>query len=272
MHKYFTENIASCPVVLCLNGELPPLSFFLSLDIHKSIIAADGAVNSLLDMGLVPDAVVGDLDSFDEVLFGRFCDVLGKKSSIVRILEQDYCDFEKAVYYIFHHVLDDEKISDDICKKNAKNNKKIKLFNNNILLLGVSGGNIDHIINNFNVILRFCSGYEIFNTFIQTNFIFYAPPIWGFLIKPGQKKTFPFGSGTKVSFFGFSGSRVKTRGLKWELEGQVLDFPGSNSAFNRVADPFSFVVEVSSNDDGGGANGVIVMIYENEVIDQGIGP
>jgi thiamine pyrophosphokinase len=86
------------------------------------IIAADGAANSLAIKGIVPDMIVGDLDSVrpDLLIDGKFMEVNDQNSS----------DFEKALNY---------------------------LSNNNLLptiILGINGGYMDHILNNINIFVQ----------------------------------------------------------------------------------------------------------------------
>ena len=47
--------------ILCLDGELPSAAFFFFFTLP--IIAADGAANTLMQMGVLPQIVIGDLDS-----------------------------------------------------------------------------------------------------------------------------------------------------------------------------------------------------------------
>jgi thiamine pyrophosphokinase len=54
-------------IVIFANGELPDLEAARSLlQVDNYLIAADGGVNHLLKMGILPEIVIGDLDSVDE--------------------------------------------------------------------------------------------------------------------------------------------------------------------------------------------------------------
>jgi thiamine pyrophosphokinase len=110
----FTKQYKS---ILCLDGALPPSSFFK--DIKLPIIAADGAANSLINTGIEPELIIGDLDSINEKLI--------KKRTILKIPDQNTTDFEKAIDYI------------------AQNNLSPPI------ILGINGGYIDHILNNINL-------------------------------------------------------------------------------------------------------------------------
>ncbi len=105
--------------ILCLNGDLPEKDFF---DINKKIIAADGATNTLIKMGLEPDYVIGDLDSLTPNLIS--------KNKIIYTPDQNKTDFEKSL-----EVLKSKDLLPSI-------------------VCGVNGGALDHIFFNLNVIIQ----------------------------------------------------------------------------------------------------------------------
>lgn len=116
-YEHLKENSYRC--VLALNGNLPERSFF---ERGLPIIAADGALNTLQAFGLVPNVVIGDLDSVQKPI----------ASDIEVIFRQDQnsCDFEKALEYLK---------SQDLLPA---------------IIVGVNGGFIDHILNNINIFLK----------------------------------------------------------------------------------------------------------------------
>ncbi|MDR1334532.1 MAG: hypothetical protein LBJ71_04925, partial [Holosporaceae bacterium] len=69
--------------VLCLNGSLEYLSL---KKFHLPVIAADGAVNGLMENGIRPTVVIGDLDSANY-------DTL-KNIKYIKNESQDSTDFE----------------------------------------------------------------------------------------------------------------------------------------------------------------------------------
>ncbi len=108
------------------------------------------------------------------------------------------------------------------------------------ILVGMSGGAIDHIINNINI-------------FIESDNIFYAPPIIGYTIHKGSKKEFQLPKDTKISLLGIPSASVSSTGLKWDLSQSHLSFPGTSSCFNRSsADKVAIEVHEGT---------VLVMIY-----------
>ncbi len=199
--------------ILVLNGDLPDKSFF---DIGLPIIAADGAINSLYEMGIVPKVVIGDLDSAKVDLLYT--------TEVIRRSDQNSCDFEKSLEYL-----------------ESKNLLPT-------IIVGISGGYIDHILNNMSI-------------FLKNGSIFYAPSIVGYVIKAGETRVFTLSIDTKISLLGFSSAQISTKGLKWELEYYQMSFPGTNSSFNRT------ICETVSIEVHSGLS--LVMIYLEKMKDYG---
>jgi thiamine pyrophosphokinase len=106
--------------ILCLNGLLPDSSFFLSLNLP--VIAADGAANSLLELGIVPELIIGDLDSFNPSI--------AMNHKTLHLEDQNSTDFQKSLSYL----------------------KTKKLLP--AIVVGINGGHLDHILNNINIFLE----------------------------------------------------------------------------------------------------------------------
>lgn len=104
--------------ILCLNGDLPPAAFFAR---DLPLIAADGAANRLYAAGLLPDLVIGDLDSIQDPVRDQ-CPLLLNK-------DQSTTDFEKCLDYLQeNHLLP-------------------------ALIVGTQGGSLDHTLNNISLFL-----------------------------------------------------------------------------------------------------------------------
>ncbi|QOD38849.1 thiamine diphosphokinase [Candidatus Wolbachia massiliensis] len=202
--------------VIVLNGEIPDSSFF-KRDIP--IIAVDGGADRLLSIGVKPDLVVGDLDSVNPNLRASL--------DTVYLPDQDYCDFSKAIAHL----------------------KTKKLLPS--IITGITGGAIDHILQNINV-------------FISTGSVFYtpSPPMVGYTLQKGITHFSSLPRNTKISLLGIPEAQLSTQGLKWELHLSNLAFPGENSCFNRsVSSEISLEVH----------SGVcLVMVYLDTVDDAGI--
>ncbi len=113
-------NLKGYQSILCLNGELPDLSFFTAINLP--IIAADGAANSLLALGIHPSLITGDLDSVHP-------DIL-KHHAFLHSPEQESNDYQKAMRYL-------------------KDNELLPA-----IVVGINGGHLDHILNNINIFME----------------------------------------------------------------------------------------------------------------------
>ena len=83
----FSDN-----VTLLGGGELDRATVSELLTLAPNLVACDGAAGRALEMGLMPDRVVGDLDSIDAGTRAR----LGP-GIVFEISEQDSTDFDKAL-------------------------------------------------------------------------------------------------------------------------------------------------------------------------------
>lgn len=105
--------------ILCLNGELPSADFFAR---HLPVIAADGAANTLMRLGITPQIVIGDLDS-----------VYPEHKTRLNCLlhyDQNYNDFQKSMFYLEQHELLPT------------------------VIVGINGGFLDHILNNISLFVN----------------------------------------------------------------------------------------------------------------------
>ncbi len=109
--------------IIIANGQIHDGDFLRSLVAPTDlVICADGGVGNALALGLQPQVVVGDLDSFDESLRSR----LEKMHCqfIVHPACKDETDLELALHYAIEHGTDE------------------------ILILGALGGRIDQTLAN----------------------------------------------------------------------------------------------------------------------------
>ncbi|WP_341860713.1 thiamine diphosphokinase [Gymnodinialimonas sp. 57CJ19] len=79
-------------VVLVGGGDLAADVFNLVQDRAKVFVAADGGADALLGFGVIPDAVIGDMDSLSEA--GR---AAIPEDRIFEVSEQESTDFDKAL-------------------------------------------------------------------------------------------------------------------------------------------------------------------------------
>lgn len=202
--------------ILCLNGKLPDKKFFSDFE-KLPIIAADGAANYLNSIDIIPDMIIGDLDSVAKNL------LIEKK--FIMDKNQNFSDFQKSIKY-----LESQNLLPAI-------------------ILGISGGYIDHILNNINI-------------FLDTKSIFYDDNIIGMVISEGSHQFDDLKLGTKLSIFGIPNCLISTTGLKWNLQNDELTFPGFNSCFNR-----SIEKKISIDIKKGRS---LLLIYISDIIDAGV--
>lgn len=82
------------PVVLVGGGDIAWPPYELLTARNYPVIAADGGANLLREKGIIPDAIIGDLDSASNLAD------FPSKTQIIKIAEQETTDFEKALYTI----------------------------------------------------------------------------------------------------------------------------------------------------------------------------
>lgn len=179
--------------IVCLNAEIPDKDFFVSLNIP--VFAADGAAVLLYRKGVVPDKVIGDMDSFFKEEEHKFFD----KHDIIHISEQDTNDFEKTLNYCIE-----------------------KEFRN-ILIIGFHGGQLEHSLNNWSIFHRYSK---------KANLCIYDKERYGISINNSFfLKTKP---GNLISLIPEPYAVLKTNGLRWELNNEELKFGKREGARNEA--------------------------------------
>ncbi len=90
------------PAVIVANGEFPthPLPLLL-LEKAAFVLCCDGAVKKVMDFGITPDLIIGDMDSIPHTL----PKTLQKK--LVQVADQDTNDLTKAVNWCGTHGIKD---------------------------------------------------------------------------------------------------------------------------------------------------------------------
>jgi thiamine pyrophosphokinase len=161
------------------------------------IIAADGASDFLYFNKIIPDVIIGDLDSISPAAKKYFT---AKKVKINLIVDQNRNDVEKCIGYAI--------------------GKGVK----DISIVGFSGKRFDHTINNLSVLKKFHwkanikvyeKGFEYF--FINGKIEFNCKP------------------GDIISLIALpKASGVKTKGLKYPLNYETLEFGGMQGTLNEA--------------------------------------
>lgn len=112
--------------VIVANGDFLPLKIIREIINDKTIIALDGASNRLMQVGIKPDIVLGDLDSIRNLPIPN--------TEVLHYEDQNTSDLQKAIQY---------------CDDNGAKN---------IEIICALGGRMDHEINNLRALKW---GYKI---------------------------------------------------------------------------------------------------------------
>ncbi|MEZ4820587.1 MAG: thiamine diphosphokinase [Bdellovibrionota bacterium] len=116
--------------LVCLNGAPLEKSFLVSRVASVDyVVAVDGGLNGLIESGITPDIVIGDLDSAKPEYI--------KKVRSLHMPDQYSTDLEKA----FEHL------------------KKIQITN--VDVVGIEAGRVDHFLSNFFLLWKYVSDFSI---------------------------------------------------------------------------------------------------------------
>ena len=119
-------------IILILNGNLLiKKNFKKILKNYNSIICADGGANKIIDLGIEPNYILGDMDSIDKKNLKKY------SQNIIKLKNQDYNDLHKILLWA-----------------KEQNIKKIDI-------IGIDGKRLDHTIGNFSIILECISFIDI---------------------------------------------------------------------------------------------------------------
>lgn len=105
----------------------------------KRIICADGGTNTCFEMGLIPEVIIGDLDSIREEVLEFYKNVRVIKT----IREKDYTDFELALMYI-----ENEKLLNVTTRFKDKNSIEKESRVTPVLVVGATGNRVDMTLSN----------------------------------------------------------------------------------------------------------------------------
>ena len=170
------------------------------------IVCADGGANHLAAVDVTPDLILGDLDSVHPDTLQRFKDV-----ETIKDTDQFSTDTMKII------------------------NHELSLGMEELLLLGATGGRIDHALSNLSLLTRYADLIKISIMDERTETLFI-------------KKSITFNSTVrrKISLMVLGGeSSVTSKGLRWELDGESQRFRPFGIS-NEVADS-SVTIEVEGS-------------------------
>lgn len=140
--SFFERELSAYKTIVVANGELSSNELILSL-MHTAehIVCCDGAFDKLLKINVLPEVVVGDLDSLSEDARKQYAPILHPDEST------EYNDLQKALKY---------------CISNGYND---------VLIMGASGLREDHQLANLSILnmyatqlnLKMVSQYGVFS-------------------------------------------------------------------------------------------------------------
>jgi thiamine pyrophosphokinase len=182
--------------IILANGKPPKksvINFFQKKD-YSTLFCADGGANSAKKLGLIPQFIIGDLDS----VLPETLDYFKEKSAIIKLERQNDTDVEK-------------------CLKTAVNMRFTEA-----VLTGVTGDRLDHTFCNLGIALKFFN--EIIIKIIAENSLLI--PYKGDV----ELNTIP---GEIVSLYGFDlKTKITSDGLKYKLKDSTLPFGQKESTSN----------------------------------------
>jgi len=194
--------------IILANGKPPRkniITFFQKKG-YDTLICADGGADSALKLGLIPDHIIGDLDSTNETVLNKF----KTKSTIINYKRQNDTDVEKCLKFVI------------------KNKFK------EALLVGVTGNRLDHTFCNLGIVLKF---------FHQINISLIAED--SFLKAFNGKLKLKTSPGEIISLYGFDRkTKITSKGLKYPLKNISLPF-GEKESTSNIATSDSLQLTIS---------------------------
>ena len=184
--------------LLLANGDAPKKSQikYLQRKEFDFLICADGGANSAKKLNIIPNLIIGDLDSITENNEKYFSD----KSEIIKISRQNDTDVEKALKYLIR-----------------------KKFNE-VILLGATGDRLDHSICNLGIVIKFFNKIKISILHEQSFLKAYDNDVE---LKTEKNEI--------ISLYGFdTATKITSKGLKYPLKNISLPF-GERESTSNVA-------------------------------------
>lgn len=189
--------------LICLNGNIPNRDFFENLE-GVTIIAADGAADYLHRANIIPNYIVGDMDSINPSTLQFFFE----RTNLFQLSDQETNDFEKAVLFA------------------------LSLNLNNLLIVGINGGLYEHSLNNWSVLAKLSR---------ITNLCVLDDNRYAFSISKSTEIN--LSKGEIVSIIPQTKVKLITKNLKWNLDSEVLEI-GEREGARNIAISDNIVLEV----------------------------
>ncbi|MCB0711381.1 MAG: thiamine diphosphokinase [Ignavibacteriae bacterium] len=182
--------------LLILDGDLPSEKILQQLiSQHSLLIAADGAAGKLQYYNIRPDLIIGDFDSLGDIRFDPF---FGGTELIEDKSQQAY-DGEKCLAWV------------------------VNAGHDRVMVVGVGGGMIDHVLNNFSLLAKFADRLSI-STRQEDSIGYVVTSTLSIATNPEER----------ISLIPLPSALLYTEGLEWNLEGEELSLGRREGASNRA--------------------------------------
>lgn len=182
--------------IILANGKPPRISIiqFLQKKGYTKLICADGGANTAKKMNLLPDYIIGDLDSISATTLAHY----QGRTKIIKINRQNDTDTEKCIKFA------------------------VKKRFYDIILTGVTGDRLDHTFCNIGIVLKFYNSAYL--KIIAENSL--LAPYSGVV----SIRTIP---GETFSLYGLDKrTKIKSEGLYYSLNNISLPFGEQESTSN----------------------------------------
>jgi thiamine pyrophosphokinase len=184
--------------IILANGKPPKKNVitFLQKRNYSTLICADGGANKAMKLNLVPDFIIGDLDSINDTTLKFF----KNKSKVIKLKRQNDTDVEKCLKFAIQKGFDEA------------------------ILLGITGNRLDHTFCNLGIVIKFFNKIKLKLIAEESLLIPYSGKV--------ELKTFP---GEIISLYGFDKkTKITSKGLKYPLKNTVLPFGERESTSNAA--------------------------------------
>lgn len=180
-------------ISIIANGQFPrkeyPRYLISSADV---IICCDGALQTLEKHGIVPDVVIGDLDSVCHRALNRFHGVK------IHDNNQENNDLTKAFDYAIAHYPDIRDIH----------------------ILGATGRSEAHSVGNLSLLMEYERFYDLTSKGINVDMV----SDYSTAFALGDSTEIHIGKGRRISLFSPDNTlRIKSKGLEWPTDGVSFD-------------------------------------------------
>ena len=180
-------------IAIVCNGQFPRKEYPLYLlRSANAVVCCDGALQALEKRGIVPDVVIGDLDSVCGRALKRF------PGRVVRVQDQETNDLTKAFSFVMDAYPDCTAIH----------------------ILAATGYREDHTLGNLSLLMEYERRYRLSERGISVDLV----SDYSTALALTDSATLDVGQGRSVSLFSTDPMlQVRSEGLEWPTDGVVFD-------------------------------------------------